>query len=281
MSNAASHSEQFRRLVIGFRDASSTPAELEAVARFAQALQSQLFGVFFEDESLAQWCDSPLLRQFRGRSPMARPIGAGELAEEFAAAATMMRRRLDKVAAAFGLRSAFAIERGRVAALGALPAEPGDIEVVIEPADPLARMSYPFTAVLRTIERTKAPVLYVPHRTRHHAGPVVSVNRAEETGPLAIATEIARLLGEEIVRKPIEEILSPASERPTELGRRPPAPTAARQTQAAQKPPTAERLIVIERGVLPADRPLLFAAIAAMRMVPVLIAGGDDPAATQ
>lgn len=247
----------FRRLVVGFRDASGPGAGLEAAAQLAERFRAELLGVFVEDLGLVEWSAAPLARRATGPSRPLAPFTAERLAEEFAAAAAVARQRLARVAAARGIGSRFLVERTSAASLQLGAAGPEDLLVVVEPDDPLARLSHPFTTLLGAVARAAAPVLFVPRRVFQRPGPVVAVTRRPEEPAHRIAAAVAGALGEVLIELP--------GGAPAETAR-----------LAHALAPVGERLIVLGRPALAAADPLLFAALAAERRVPTLVAGSAE-----
>lgn len=235
----------FRRLVIGFQDASGSHAGLEAAVQLGRALAGELRGVFVEDSGLLEWSAARPLGGPSGPARPPAPVTPEQLAADFATAATMVRRRLSRLAEAAGIALRFDVARASAASLDF--AEPGDLLAVLEPADRMARLSYPFAGLRRAVAETAAPVLYLPHGVQRRRGPVVSL--APAAGGHAVAAAVAEALGEPVVA--LQAPFDPAMLERALAGLR-------------------ESLLVLERPALPAGEGC---ALAAQRLVPALFAG--------
>jgi hypothetical protein len=264
----------FRRVVVGFRDTSESLSSLEAAARFAQRFDTALLGLFIEDAALMAWSGSRELRHV-SRAPAGHAEMTPErLAEDFAAAAAVVRQRFVRVAAELGLSAEFHVERAGAGALEFPGIGPQDLLVVAEPADPMARFSYPFRGALQAIALSAVPVLYFPHRAVQRTGPVVAILRPEDAEIGEVAADIASALGETVTAFHIgsSRDAPPASREP---GAQPAARTVLPSAEGIRDALATVRecLIVISRAALPIDDPLLFATIASERMTPVLVLG--------
>ena len=234
----------FRRVVIGFRDTFGSASSLAAAAGFARLLETELVGIFIEDEELMEWAASSFAR--RVPATATEPARTPPAHEESATAAGMMRQRLSRAATSCGLIARFQTERASAASLDLRGVGPDDLLVVVEPADPLARQSYPFTATLEAMIRHPAPVLYVPCHVRPRPDPCVAVAGHVDETVRQLAEAIADKLGAQVV----------------ELHDTPNVAKAA-----------GERLIVFDRDTLPEDDLSSFATIAAEHGAPALIVG--------
>ena len=119
---------------------------------------------------------------------------------------------------------------------------------MVEPTDPMARLSYPFAELLRSIAGTAAPVLFMPRAVSLRRGPVVAVTRGSDRP----ARSLAAALGE-----PLVSLVGPEESPP--LGR---------EAVSRSLAPLHEHLLVFDRPSLAAMEPLLFAELAAERRVP-------------
>jgi hypothetical protein len=133
----------FRRFVIALQGAPDSMEGLAIAARFAQLFRSELFGIFVEDAGLTEWSASPIARHFSRVSATSSSVSPEMLARDFSAAASIARRRLLQVATALGLTMRFEVNRMTAPSLDIDVLEPGDLLAVIEPADPMTRLSIP------------------------------------------------------------------------------------------------------------------------------------------
>ncbi|MFC3228575.1 hypothetical protein ACFOGJ_15125 [Marinibaculum pumilum] len=259
MTDPASLAPPFRRIVLGFHDATCAMPDLETAVAFAQALQSELLGVFVEDDPVLEWSAAPLSRHLARASGAAVAVTRDRLAAEFATSAALMRQRLLQAAAAHGVRAGFQVERASAAALQHAGGQSADLLAVLEPADPMARLSYPFAGILRSVAASTVPVLYLPHGTRRRRGPVATLGPDGEGHRIAAA--IAHRIGAPLVDL-ADRIRQGAGPFTLSL------PMLERALAGID-----ESLLVLDRPALPVGAPALLADIAARRMVPVLVTG--------
>lgn len=249
MTMPGSEDLHFRRVVIRLQGAAGSTRSLEIVARFAKLFGSGLSGIFLEDPSLIEWSASPMARHFSRVSAGPSSVSPETLSQDFAAAAAIAKKRLLRIAGALGLPLDFTVAAADWPAFGAAALQPSDLPAVVEPADPSARPSYPFAAILRAMTQADRPVLYVPHGAVERPGPIVSMLREDDEAGRAVAQHIARRTGEELVARTDAALSRPAADD------------------------VRERLIVLSRqAALPSDAAALCALLSARR-VPVFIVG--------
>ncbi|MEW5423819.1 hypothetical protein [Amorphus sp. 3PC139-8] len=248
MANALSI---FRRTVIGLRDPSEAPTSLEIAVRFAHSVDSELVGIFVEDAELFEWSDSATIRHVSVRQAETAP--RRHLADEFSEAAAVARGRLFAIESRLGIRVGFSIERAAAASLDLPGIEPSDLLVVLEPANPMARRSYPFSAIVNAVARTDLSVLFVPSNVAERSGPVMGIVGGRHTRAAELTGAVAHALATKSV------LVLP-------------------QPDAPDAPPDVlgtgtERLIVLERGRFPHETSETFVTLASERRVPILLIG--------
>lgn len=216
----------FRRMVIGLLVTPDSRESLAIAADFARRFNSELLAVFHEDIRLIEWCASQRVRHHSRTASGARTVSPERMLQDFSAAAAVARSRLLKLAQSLGLDMRFEVSRGEGGPFDPGAIEPGDLLAVIEPADPLARLSHPFASVLQRIAAASAPVLYVPHGAAPRAGPVISELHGENGNERQMVERIVRILGEELITAPDADpmrlISQPARERLIVMSRRSP-----------------------------------------------------------
>lgn len=173
----------YARVVASF-PADAPPGAVEAVVELARRLGAELQAVLLED--LATVSEMPSLRAIDPRDAVWREVQRAELLHELETAAAALRRRLEAARAA-GVPAQLAVGRAAPRAVVQQHAQAGDLLVVSEPADPLARWVQPFAGLLDAALAAPAPVLYLPHRGARNSGPVVAVGGG-------VAAELARKL---------------------------------------------------------------------------------------
>jgi len=189
-----------RRVVLGIAGAVATLDQaITAAAELARRLDAELTALFVEDALLFDAATLPWLRTLEPRRLVWQSLSAAEVAESHALAARAIERRLLDAAAAFGVTAALQVVRGDPATTLAQRSEPSDLLVIAEPADPIARATHPYVALLRGLAETRSAVLYVPHGARSKPGPVIVFARSAGDAALALAAAIARALSEPLV----------------------------------------------------------------------------------
>lgn len=236
----------FRRVVIRFCDTFGSATSLEVAAGFARTLQSELVGIFIEDEELMEWSSSRFSTRVPVSSPAPPEVPASGGRQEATAAAMNVRRRFVRVATSLGVRMRFEVERASAASLESAGAGQDDLLVVIEPADPLARQSYPFTSILEAVVRYPGPVLYVPRNVRPLSTSKVALAENASNAVGEIARDIAAKLGAKVIS--LDDIGHIQARR-------------------------GEHLIVFDRQAFQSKRDFQFATIAAEHAAPALMVG--------
>lgn len=159
------------------------PAAVDAVIELAHSLGAELLAVLLEDAGTLALAELPSPRAFDARGAAWRDLERTQLLQELERATAMLRRRLD-TAHASGVKAEFTVIRGAGAAFAPL-AQAGDLLVVSEPADPMARWVQPFAGLLEAALATPAALLYLPQRVRTRKGAVAALGVAPRTAELA------------------------------------------------------------------------------------------------
>ena len=271
-----------RRVLIGF--AGSAPAADDAIAaaaELASALGAELTGLFVEDELLFEAASLPWLRMLDPGRLMWQALNETELARSHALAARALERLLLGRAAALGVAAAFQVVRGDPAMAPARRAEPTDLLVIAEPADPIARALH-HSQVLSAFGQTSATVLYVPHGAHPRAGPVVTLARSASDPALKIAAPVARALNERLIVVAMETnaeqeiaVAARSSMAGECIALRLDAGSAVDWLDAVSRTLSAyrERLIVVNRGTSAEALPV-YLRLASERAVSLLLAPG-------
>ena len=180
----------YARLVASF-PADVAPAAVDAVIALARALGAPLHAVLLEDLAALALADLPSARAFDPRSAGWRDVTRNDLVQALELANAVLRRRLEAARSA-GVQAQVAVARGGPGgALGGY-AQAGDLLVVTEPAEPMARWAQPFAGVLASALASPAALLYLPYRGERGKGPIASFGsvRAAE-----LARRVAQALG--------------------------------------------------------------------------------------
>lgn len=100
-----------RHVVLQMRSGRASTVALEAAIRMARALESELEGVFVEDEHLLSLAALPFAREISSTGRRSRPLSADIVASEMRAASAMLKRELERLAAAASVPARFAVVR--------------------------------------------------------------------------------------------------------------------------------------------------------------------------
>ncbi len=202
----------YARLVASF-PAGVAPAAVDAVIDLARALGAELQAVLLEDMATLALAELPSPRAFDQRVSLWRDVPRAELLRELELASAALRRRLEAAGRA-GLHAQVTEIRGGPAAVLGQVARAGDLLVVTEPSDPMARWVQPFTGLLEAALAAPAALLYLPHQGARGSGPIAALGCGAErelarglAQPLG-ATCIDAAAGEPPARsRPLRELL--------------------------------------------------------------------------
>jgi len=162
----------YARLVASF-PAGVAPAAVDAVIELARALGAELQAVLLEDMATLALAELPSPRAFDQRVSLWRDVPRADLLRELELASAGLRRRLEAASRA-GLHAQVTEIRGGPAAVLGQVAQAGDLLVVTEPSDPMARWVQPFTGLLEAALAAPAALLYLPHQGARSSGPIAS-----------------------------------------------------------------------------------------------------------
>jgi len=180
----------YTRLVASF-PAGVSPAAVDAVIDLARALGAELQALLLEDLAALAMAGMPSPRTFDPRVSLWRDLQPTEMQRELDLAAALLRRRLEAAQRA-GLHAQLTVARGGPGSVLGQYAQTGDLLVVTEPADPMARWVQPFTALLEAALAAPAAVLYLPHRGARGSGPIAYFGAGVAA---ALARRMAQALG--------------------------------------------------------------------------------------
>lgn len=180
----------YTRLLASF-PAGVSPAAVDAVIDLARALGAELQALLLEDLAALAMAGLPSPRTFDPRVSLWRDVQPTEMQRELDLAAAVLRRRLEAAQRA-GLHAQLTVARGGPGSVLGQYAQAGDLWVVTEPADPMARWVQPFTGLLEAALAAPAAVLYLPHRGARGSGPIAHFGAGVTA---ALARRMAQALG--------------------------------------------------------------------------------------
>jgi len=103
---------RFRRIVVTLNGSPAGPLALDIAVRLAAALGAELEGIFIEDINLMRLADLPFLREVRAHSLVEQAISAADLQRDLHLLARQAESKLQRAAAAGGVRCSFRVWRG-------------------------------------------------------------------------------------------------------------------------------------------------------------------------
>ena len=262
-----------QRLVLGIHHGATSGNLMKHAAEMAHLLGLEIFGVFVEDESVVDVASFPFAREFRLHSHEWHPMDPDSVETEFRQAARTAKRLLDTVTQPLGVRCEFEVRRGDPSSVVAALLSSSDIVVLAEPKAGASELTQSFLRAWRTACGSDASVLLLPPGRTRQRGPVVALLGGE--GGLRTAAHIAGLARETLVLLGSPEQLAAAASKnlPAERVR---GQALAEVTEHALRFALAdggERLLVLDRDGLSAEREAAVLRVAAARGTPVLLVG--------
>jgi hypothetical protein len=188
---------EFKRMVLGLPQSAADFPSVEAVASLAELLRLNLVATFLEDENLLHVAGLPGAREWRSLGGW-RPIESAQLVGEMAHAAGTARRRFESAMQHHRIETSFRQARGSADTICSMTTTE-DILVVIEPRNPMERVSPQFHALLDAAFRAAAAVMLVPSRIARSTGPIVVVPTAADDPSIPTAFAIAAAVSENVI----------------------------------------------------------------------------------
>ena len=208
----------FRRMIIGLPH---NPRDYPAVSTtvwLAKQLGIDLVGTLFEDAGLAQLADLPEAREFRASSW--QPLSAAQLTSDLARMSAEAQRMFSEIIAQHRTSGSFQLARGS-AAETLLKAGANDILAIVDPKNPLERITRQFRELIDIIFQTAASVLIVPSSPPVASGQLVAAGSHASDPAIAAAISIAASAREPLTIIPLEQsaqALARVVERARQLG---------------------------------------------------------------
>lgn len=276
---------EFKRMLVGLPHSAADYAGVGASARLADLLGLRLVATFIQDTTVAELAALPCVREWRPLGGGWRPIEAPQLDREFEGAVASARRCFHAAVGATGVEASFNVARGSAADVIGSAATAEDIIVVIEPRNPVERVTQQFTRLVDAALEATAAVMVVPSRIARTVGPIVAVVLDRHDPSIRSALAIAAAANESVVVlgpasasvEPMVAELAHAAGVRLELAPviREPIDIASLLTSLA---PLNERMVVMRReAAMQKGVPL----IAAQRRIPILLMEAERNAATR
>lgn len=190
----------FDRILVALDRSRSSRSALEAAAMLAEALQSELHGLFVEDADLLALAQLPFSREIQAQGGGIRNLDPGDLERAFEIEMAEARSAVETAAAQRGLRWKFQSVRGKVHTEVNAAATEVDI-LCIGRHGASTRQAAPLGGTVRMALAGRAPVLIASDPSRCLGGPVAVLFDAS-----AAALDCARL-GAEIAQRSGQDLI--------------------------------------------------------------------------
>ena len=190
----------FDRILVALDRSRSSRSALEAAAMLAEALQSELHGLFVEDADLLALAQLPFSREIQAQGGGIRNLDPADLERAFEIEMTEARSAVETAAAQRGLRWKFQSVRGKVHTEVNAAATEVDI-LCIGRQGTSTRQSSPLGGTVRKALAGRAPVLIAGDPSTCLGGPVAVLFDAS-----AAAMDCARL-GAEIAHRSRQDLI--------------------------------------------------------------------------
>lgn len=190
---------KFKRMVLGLPLGAADHAVIDITADFAELFGVDLLATFFEEVSLLELAAIPCIRELRPLGGGWQPIDAIALSKELERAAASARARFIQTVSRRTIQTNFEIARGAPADVISTMAQADDIVVLIEPRNPVERVTQQFARLVDAAFRTAAAVMMVPARVIRTAGPIVAYALTPEDSSVRAGIAIATAARERLI----------------------------------------------------------------------------------
>jgi hypothetical protein len=210
---------RFKRIIIGLPHNPRDFPALSTTVWLAKQLGIDLVGTLFEDVGLAQLADLPEAREFRAMSSW-QPLSAAQLTSDLARMSAEAQRMFSEIIEQHRTSGSFRLAKGS-AAEALLQAGANDIVAIVDPKNPLERITRQFRDLIDIIFQTAASVLIVPSSPPVASGRLVAAGSHASDPAIAAAIAIAASAKEPLTIIPLEQsaqALARAVERARQSG---------------------------------------------------------------
>lgn len=186
-------------MVLGLPLGAADHAVINITADFAELFGVDLLATFFEEVSLLELAAIPCIRELRPLGGGWQPIDAITLSKELERAAASARARFIQTMSRRTIQTNFEIARGAPADVISTMAQADDIVVLIEPRNPVERVTQQFARLIDAAFRTAAAVMMVPARVVRTAGPIAVYAPTPEDSSVRAGIAIAAAARERLI----------------------------------------------------------------------------------
>lgn len=193
----------FKRMIIGLPHNPHDYPAVSTTVWLAKQLGIDLIGTLFEDISLPQLAELPDAREFRAMSSW-QPLSADQLANDLARLSSEAQRMFTEIVAQHRTSGSFRLAKGS-AAEALLQVGANDILAIVDPKNPLERITRQFRELVEVIFRTTASILIVPSSPPVTSGQLVVAGSHASDPAIAAAIEIAASAKEPLTIVPLQQ----------------------------------------------------------------------------
>ncbi len=193
----------FKRMILGLPHNPRDYPAVSAIALLAKQLGIDLVGTLFEDIALSQLADLPNAREFRAISGW-QPLSAAQLTRDLAHMTAEAQRLFAEIIQQQRTRGSFQRTK-RSATETLMQAGSNDIIAIIDPKDPIERITRQFRELFEIIFHTAASVLIVPSSPPQAPGPLIAAGSHADDPAIAAAITIATSAKEPLTIIPVEQ----------------------------------------------------------------------------
>jgi hypothetical protein len=265
---------EFKRMLVRLPQSTSDYAAVGVTAQLADLLGINVVATFIQDAGLVEMASLPCVRELRSLGGGWHSMEGPQLARQLDHAAATARRLFHEAVRAARIDASFNIARGSGDDIIEFSAAADDIIVIIEPRNPVERITQQFTRLTDAAFGASAAVMVVPSRIARTSGPIAAVISDPDDASVRSALAIAAAAKEKVillappglgVGASIAELAGIAGVR-IEAGPaiRDPVDASSLLRQLAH---LNERLVVMSRGVIDKGAP----TVASRRGIPVLL----------
>lgn len=173
------HSSHFGRVVVAIDASAPNVSALEIAARFADAMSSELVGLFVENVDLLNLASLPFSREVTVQTVTHRKLSPSEIERGYRGAAAIAKKALARLASERDLRWRFDVVRGHMTPEIVSAAKSCDLLVLSEQLRSLEERRTEIGVRIVYEDVPCNATLVVGPRSGHRSGPVVAVVQSD------------------------------------------------------------------------------------------------------
>ena len=208
----------FKRIIVGLPHNPRDYPAISTLARLAKQLGVDLIGTHFKDVDLIQLTALPSTREFRANGW--QPLSAAQLTGDLERLSAEAQRMFSEIVQQHRASGSFQLAKGSATEI-LLQAGADDIVAIIDPANPLERITRQFKELVNIIFQTTASVLIAPSSPSIASGRIVATGSRIGDPAIAAAIDIAIAAKEPLTIIPLsrpDPTLARAVERARQSG---------------------------------------------------------------